>query len=139
MKYKDIIIEKKDFVYLKSMLNVAGFDNNRETRESLEKLRTELLTAIVLNEGEMPSDVIRFNSKIAITIDGSRKINIQLVKPALKDVANNKISILTPMGSALIGYAEGDQLLWEFPSGMKKITILKVEQEDLTPQRKVAI
>jgi regulator of nucleoside diphosphate kinase len=94
-------------------------------------LETELKTAIVLDEAEMPADVIRFNSRISLVVDGSSKVEMQLVKPQYKDLKTNKISILTPMGSALIGYAKEDQVLWEFPSGLKKITILGVEQEKL--------
>jgi regulator of nucleoside diphosphate kinase len=131
MKYGNITLEKRDFVYLKGILNVSGFENNRETRESLAKLETELKTAIVLDEAEMPADVIRFNSRISLVVDGSSKVEMQLVKPQYKDLKTNKISILTPMGSALIGYAKEDQVLWEFPSGLKKITILGVEQEKL--------
>jgi regulator of nucleoside diphosphate kinase len=139
MKYGNISIEKKDFVYLKSILKVAGFDNNLETRSSLKKLETELKTAIVLDEEDMPKDVIRFNSKIGLTVDGNRKIEMQLVKPALKDLEANKISILTPMGSALIGYAQEDQLMWQFPNGLKRLTILKVEQEQECKRERLAI
>src|SRR5690606_30203600 len=131
MKSKNIVIEKKDFVYLKSILKVGGFDNNIETKESLKKLESELNTAMVLDEEDMPTDVIRFNSKISLLIDDGSEMQITLVKPADKDLKSNKISILTPMGSALIGYSKGDQLMWNFPAGLKKITILDVHQESL--------
>ena len=49
--------------------------------------------------------------------------------PNDSDVENDKVSILTPMGAAVIGYAEGDPLVWEFPSGERQLTIEKVEQE----------
>jgi regulator of nucleoside diphosphate kinase len=52
------------------------------------------------------------------------------VSPAESDVKNDKISILTPMGAAVIGYAEGDTLIWEFPSGEQEMIIEKVEQEN---------
>ncbi|MBD98971.1 MAG: transcription elongation factor GreAB [Verrucomicrobia bacterium] len=139
MKYGNITIEKKDFVYLKSILKVAGFDNNRETRDSLQKLESELQTAIVVDEQEMPEDVIRFNSKISLNIDGNQKFEVQLVKPALKDLEKNRISILTPMGSALIGYAKGDQLMWKFPNGLKKITILEVAHDNLYAKERLAV
>lgn len=139
MKYGNITIEKKDFVYLKSILKVAGFDNNLETRNSLKKLESELKTAIVLDEEGMPKDVIRFNSKIKLTVDGNKKFEMQLVKPALKDLDKNRISILTPMGSALIGYAKGDQLMWKFPNGLKKITILDVTHESIQLKEQLAV
>jgi regulator of nucleoside diphosphate kinase len=135
MKYKKLTIEKKDFVYLKSIINVAGFDNNRETTASLKKLETELKAANVLNEDLMPPDVIRFNSKISLSIDnGASLVDVQLVKPAFKDLKTNKVSILTPMGAALIGYAKGDTIVWDFPGGPKRLTILDVEQVQLERQ-----
>ena len=51
-----------------------------------------------------------------------------MVTPAESDVKHGKISLLTPMGSAVIGYAEGDTIVWEFPSGEQNLTIEKVEQ-----------
>jgi len=107
MKYGNITLEKRDFVYLKGILNVSGFENNRETRESLAKLETELKTAIVLDEAEMPADVIRFNSRISLVVDGSSKVEMQLVKPQYKDLKTNKISILTPMGVCINRICKG--------------------------------
>ncbi|HBR53741.1 MAG TPA: transcription elongation factor GreAB, partial [Flavobacteriaceae bacterium] len=49
----------------------------------------------------------------------------------------DKISILTPMGSALFGYSEGDTIEWDFPSGTQKIKIVAVTQD--TTQRTIDI
>jgi regulator of nucleoside diphosphate kinase len=50
--------------------------------------------------------------------------------PNDSDINNNKVSILTPMGAAVMGYAEGDSVTWQFPSGEQNLTIEKVEQEN---------
>jgi len=55
------------------------------------------------------------------------------VQPSEKDMKANKISILTPMGSALFGYATDDVVTWQFPTGIKNLKIVEVAQktEDL--------
>lgn len=56
-------------------------------------------------------------------------MKIQLVLPKDANSTQKRISILTPMGSALIGYAENDKIMWEFPNGMKEVQIIKVIQQ----------
>jgi regulator of nucleoside diphosphate kinase len=59
------------------------------------------------------------------TLYGIKK-NIILVKPTDRNIKENKISILSPMGSALIGYAQGDEVAWDLPKGKSTIKILNV-------------
>ncbi|WP_370003116.1 GreA/GreB family elongation factor [Winogradskyella sp.] len=93
------------------------------------KLSEELQTAHIVDEEEMPSDVIRFNSNATVAFESGVEKKIQIVIPMDKDFKNNKISILTPLGSALFGYSKGDTVLWDFPSGKQNIKIIEVEQE----------
>lgn len=51
--------------------------------------------------------------------------------PDKSDIKLNKISILAPMGLALFGYAEQDEILWQFPAGVSAIKIKTVEQLEL--------
>ena len=95
---------------------------------SLEKLLEELKKAKVLDASKMPQDVIRFNSLVTIQMVNGVEKTFQLVLPEKSDLATNKISILAPMGLALIGYAEKDTVDWQFPNGISTITIAKVEQ-----------
>lgn len=128
MKYGNIVIKEKDFVYLNNIIKNIEFYKNKETRNSLKRLELELKTAVVVDEEEMPEDVICFNSIISVLVDKKIKIEIQLVKPEFKDLNAGKISILTPMGSALIGYAQNDTVFWKFPNKLRKVRILKVKQ-----------
>lgn len=129
MKHGSLVIEKKEFVLLKRFLNLTGYYKDDMLRSSVKKLVGELGTAQIYDEAEMPNDVIRFNSMITIVSkDGWRK-KFKLVRPNDSDVKNDRVSILTPMGAAVMGYAEGDSIAWEFPSGEQHLTIEKVEQE----------
>ncbi|UAB74877.1 GreA/GreB family elongation factor [Mesoflavibacter sp. SCSIO 43206] len=129
MKYGSLIMEKKEYVYLKRILNISGYAEDFQTLKSHQKLLDELKTAQIVDNGEMPLDVIRFNSKVTIIFNNGIEKTIQIVAPTDKDVKNNKISILTPMGAALIGYSKGDIVTWEFPMGQHEIKIIEVQQE----------
>ncbi len=129
MKYGSLILEKKDYVYLKRILNISGYAGDFETQKSLRKLTDELKEAQIVNNEDMPGDVVRFNSRITLALDNGLERTLQLVIPSDRDIKNSKISILTPMGAALMGYSEGDTVTWDFPGGTKAFKIVKVTQQ----------
>lgn len=130
MKYNNLVIEKKEYDLLKRFMNLSGSYKDETLRKSVQKLVSELESAQIYDDKDMPEDVIRFNSLITIVSkDKSWNKTFKLVMPNDSDTKSNKISILTPMGAAVMGYAEGDLLVWEFPSGEQQLTIEKVEQE----------
>lgn len=130
MKYGSLILEKKEYVYLKRLLNISSYDEDHNTQKCLTNLSQELKSAHIVDEEEMPQDIIRFNSNVTVAFENGIEKTVQLVVPVKRDSKNNKISILTPMGSALMGYSEDDSIAWDFPNGKHKITIMKVSQEE---------
>jgi len=88
-------------------------------------LSGELERAVVVPAQELPANVITMNSRVLIEIDGVQK-EITLVYPADAKLWENKISVLSPIGTALLGYAEGDEIEWQVPSGVSKIFIRKL-------------
>jgi regulator of nucleoside diphosphate kinase len=129
MRYGSLILEKKDYVYLKRILNISGYAGDFETQKSLRKLTDELKEAQIVNNEDMPNDVVRFNSQITLALDNGMERTLQLVIPSDRDIKNSKISILTPMGAALMGYSQGDTVTWDFPGGTKEFKIVKVTQQ----------
>jgi len=130
MKYGSLILEKKEYVYIKRLLNISGYVGDHETQKSLLKFSEELKTAHIVDEKDMPQDVIRFNSKVTIMSDTGWEKTLQVVLPTERDVQQNKISVLTPMGAALIGYSNNDTIEWDFPGGNYKLKIIEVTQEE---------
>ena len=130
MKHGSLVIEKREYVVLKKLMNLSGYYKDATLAKSVRKLVGELESAKILDENEMPGDVIRFNSIIEIVSDKGWEKSFQLVMPTESDVRNNKISILTPMGAAVMGYAQGDTVTWEFPLGEQQLTIQRVEQQN---------
>lgn len=75
---------------------------------------------------EVPPDVITMNSRVKLQdLDSGDEMIYTLVYPSDADTGQNRISILAPIGTALIGYRVGDIVEWKVPSGVKR---LKVEE-----------
>ena len=75
----------------------------------------------------MPGDVVRLNSHVTIRDEKENKlIEITVVTPEKADIKLRKISVLSPIGTALIGYRKGDRVMWKVPAGKKTFTILEV-------------
>lgn len=131
MKYGELIVEKKEYKILRNIMGMAHYHKDESYRASIEKLNKELSEARILNNRDMPDDVIRFNSMVTIQTAYKVKKTYQLVVPERRDINLNKISVLAPMGLALFGYAKGDEILWQFPAGESAIKIIEVEQLEL--------
>lgn len=125
MKYNSLILTKDDFKRLKKLLESAD-EKDAVMAPCYQKLQSEIQTAVCFSEEEFPSDVIRFGSIIDIETPYSMLVDYELVTPLEADAKLKKLSILSPMGSALIGYAEGDLITWSFPGGEKEIRIVRV-------------
>lgn len=128
MKYGGILIEKKEYDLLRRIISMGQYPKDPTYRLSIEKLSQELATAKILAHKNMPEDVVRFNSTITIQTAPNLEKTYQLVTPEKSDIKLNRISVLAPMGLALFGYAKGDEVLWQFPSGLRTIKITGVEQ-----------
>jgi regulator of nucleoside diphosphate kinase len=127
MKYGSLILEKKEYVTLKRLLNLSGNYKDAARKNSVIRLQNELETAIVSNEDEMPEDIIRFNSEVTIVSNDGWENSFQLVSPTESNFSNKKLSVLTPMGLAVMGYAQGDVIDWEFPGGVKSLKVKEVK------------
>lgn len=125
MKYNNLLIAQSEFDLIQDLMQKVDSDNE-VLLNCYNKLRKELESAEVVVDEEMPKDVVRLNSFIDIHTPVGPVEGYQLVMPALGNASAKKLSLITPMGSALIGYAMGDELLWNFPSGEKAIQIKRV-------------
>ena len=131
MKYGKIIVEKREYGTLKRLMIESEPKTDGTFATSVAKLAQELQDAETREDKHMPDDVVRLNSIVTIVTPIAKEKTFQIVLPGLSNIAHNKLSILAPMGLALFGYAEGDEVSWQFPSGLMKITILKVKQSEV--------
>lgn len=98
-------------------------------REALQPLRAELERAEVLAPALLPRDVVVMGSQVEIEDCESGEVDAYtLVYPEHADAAAGKISVLAPIGMALIGFTEGDTFVWRTPGGPRRLFIRKVRQ-----------
>ncbi len=92
------------------------------------ELEAELARAEVVEPQDMPADVVSMNSTVRFRVDSTQEtFTLTLVYPKDMDSGAGKISILAPVGSALLGLSQGDEIEWPKPGGgTLKVQIEKV-------------
>lgn len=97
--------------------------------EIAEQLQDEMERAQVLSAGTVPADVVQMGSSVEFRWDGFRQRQVTLVFPGEADIAAGRVSILTPIGTALIGLSPGQSIRWTARDGREhELTVLRVEQ-----------
>lgn len=110
----DLIIAQSDYQKLTALLHAT---NN----EGVDLLEEELSRASIVADDQLPKDVVSMNSTVKFTdIDTGHETVITLVFPHDADIEQSKISVLAPVGSALIGLRVGQKIEWPIPNGKAK-------------------
>ncbi|AUC84697.1 transcription elongation factor GreAB [Polaribacter sp. ALD11] len=132
MKYDQLIIEEKEFLIIEKLLNLNKIAESKTVKSHILKLQDELRNATkVVSEEEVPKDVVRLNSIVTVSSqDSAWEKTFKLVVPSDSNIAESKISLLMPMGTAVLGYAKGDAILWDFPGGLKELKVVNVMQTE---------
>src|SRR5690606_21469110 len=96
--------------------------------EVSEELLAEMERAEVRPSSEVPADVVNMGSEVTYRDDETgRTRTVQLVYPEDADISANRVSVMTPVGAALLGLSVGAQMDWESRDGeTRTMTILKV-------------
>jgi|AntAceMinimDraft_17_1070374.scaffolds.fasta_scaffold107592_1 regulator of nucleoside diphosphate kinase len=125
MLKKLIYITDNDMKRLRELIMVTKETDN-EKKKYLKELEDELDKGEVVNFQDIPRNVITMNSKVRLRdINTQKEIIYWLVFPDDANADQGKISILAPIGTALLGYKVGDIIEWRVPAGLTK---LKVEE-----------
>jgi regulator of nucleoside diphosphate kinase len=125
----ELILMKEDYQlltqYMRGLAGKTKFD-----RKNAADLEQELNKARVVSKDDFPSDVVRVNSMVRIQAEDTDEImDLKLVTPDKADIKKRKISIMAPIGTALIGFRKGQQVQWQVPAGKKTFIILEVINE----------
>lgn len=110
----DLILTQADFQKLFSLV--------RSMRADLaERLEDELNRAAVVPDTELPRDVVAMNSRVKYRdLESGTESVVTLVYPHEANLEENRISVLAPIGSALIGLRAGQIIRWPLPNGKEK-------------------
>lgn len=107
---------------------IASLVSNVDT-PTAALLGEELDRASVVADTEVPSDVVAMNSKVRyLDLDSDKESEVTLVYPHEASIEEHKVSILAPVGAALIGLKVGQKIKWPLPNG--KVHELKVLSVD---------
>lgn len=121
-----IYITENDAKRLQALLEVAKRSQYYGSDE-LKRLGTELNRATVVASEDIPHDVITMNSKVRLLdLETKEEMTYTLVFPDDADFNEGKISVLAPIGTAMLGYRAGDTFSWRVPAGVRQIKILSI-------------
>lgn len=112
-KRPGIILTSQDLDRLERLLNAlptSAFPGKTE-------LRTELDRAEVVEPQDVPPDVVTMNSTVRFALESGEEFSLTLVYPKDADGSADRISVLAPVGSALLGLTAGEHIEWPRPGG----------------------
>ena len=106
------------------MTVLRGLDAAQESRAEVEDLQRELERGTEVESTEIEPDVVTMNSTVRVTdLDAKTTHLYTIVFPSDADFEKGRISILSPLGTALLGYRAGDVVEWEVPRGTRRLRI----------------
>ena len=119
----DIIITTTDFERLQSVLDTTS-------SPASELLDFELRRARVVEPREVPADVVTMNSSVVYEdCDTSERREVRVCYPRDANVTAGRVSVLAPIGSALLGLRVGQSITWSVPNGTKRIRVVEVRYQ----------
>ena len=118
-----IIINRLDYARIKKCIKDAKQFKSISNVEA-EKLIKELDSAKIVKPEAIPSNVVTMNSIVRLSfLNNNKQVQFQIVYPNQANLKENKISIFSPIATALIGYKVADEIEWIVPAGLTNIRI----------------
>jgi regulator of nucleoside diphosphate kinase len=119
----------EDHRCLAALIESARYDASL-SGDDLTALEGELKRARVVPRSRVPSEVITMNSVVRLRdLDTDELEEYELVYPADADMAHNRISVLAPVGTAILGYRLGDVIEWLVPAGPRRLRVEEVRYQ----------
>jgi len=126
MSERIIFITEFDLKRLRELIADAGSTDYRNS-PYLKQLDEELHRGQVVRPQEVPADVVTMNSRVLlIDVESGEEMEYTLVFPQDADPAQGRLSVLAPIGTAMLGYRVGDVFSWQVPDGVRKFKVAKI-------------
>lgn len=123
---REIYITENDLEDLYDLLQ-SGTAGSARDQKNVEELEAELDRAHVVDAKKMPADVITLNSRAVLRdLDTNEEMTYTLVFPGQAKLEEGRISILAPIGTAMLGYRVGDIIEWKVPAGIRRLKVEKL-------------
>jgi transcription elongation factor GreA len=104
----------------------AAKDRQTIVNSRLAMLRKRIAEISIMNLDKIPHDKAAFGSTVHMREDNGEKVIFQLVMPEEADAAKGLISTSSPIGRAIVGKTEGDEISVTTPNGPRHFEILKL-------------
>ncbi len=118
-----LILNKLDYLRIQKCIEDAK-QLKSITAVEAESLMKELNSAKIMEPEKIPANVVTMNSEVRISfLNTNKQIQFKIVYPREANVKENKISIFSPIATALIGYKVGEEVEWIVPAGLTRIRI----------------
>lgn len=112
-------------------LNALAMAGLERMPDLADRLLEELERAKVVADGKVPESVVRMGSSVTYVTNAGQEQTVTLVYPADADIEAGRVSVMTPIGTALIGLKAGQSITWRNRSDKRhKLTVVSV----LAPQ-----
>jgi len=122
-----IVVTEADYTRLTNLVAAV----RERSPDIANELQVEMARASIADADSISPDVVRMGSIVAFQSDASAQRRVELVFPVDADIAKGKISILTPIGTALIGLSVGQSIEWRSRDGRShRLTVVSVEQPE---------
>lgn len=126
VQQRQIVITEFDLERLQGLVEEMQDQPSRDNRY-LDELSEELLRAEVVSPQDIPPQVITMNSRVRLQdLNTKAGLEYTLVFPADANLEQGRISVLAPVGMAMIGYRLGDTITWKVPAGIKRLKVKKI-------------
>jgi regulator of nucleoside diphosphate kinase len=130
---KPIYISSEDHRILNKTIHDLAHSGGRMPAP-IQKLQQELNRATVLNALAIAASTVTLNSRVHLRDLTTDEVeDWVLVMPQHADPDQKRISVLAPVGTAILGFSEGDEIEWETPGGVRALRIEKVDQDAFAP------
>lgn len=127
MRKHNLIISSTDRDHLLRLIDSARI--GKYETANLDSLERELARATIVDAAEVPRNIVTMNSTVWFRdLDSEEIERYTLVFPREADLDRNRISVLAPIGTALLGYRQRDIVEWNVPSGRRRLEITRVDQ-----------
>jgi len=126
MDARTIYITEYDVSRLEDLLELAKEFNYRD-RNDLKKLEEELSVAKIIDSQDIPPNIVTMNSKFRLRdLNTDKEMVLTLVFPKDANIEEGKISVVSPIGTAILGYSVGATIEWNIRSVTKKFRIEEI-------------
>lgn len=128
MNSRTIVVTDRDFWRLSALVRGRAADHAKD-QEHIDQLEGELVRSLPVATAEVPADVVTMHSRVSVRdLDTGASRSYTLVFPHEADLPSGQLSVLAPLGTALLGYRAGDEIEWEMPGGVRRVRIESVRQ-----------